>query len=124
MSSLVDLMALEAVYRNDKASYDHVMTDLNFSRKPKKEQVMQAAQMNKDLQTSLLSMSNLLPASAVEHFSLMQTAEVLETDFHKLATDSNTVAEMYRTRYIAWTLAAIVLLVAVVRISKDNNNMS
>ena len=117
-------MALEAVYRNDKASYDHVMTDLNFSRKPKKEQVMQAAQMNKDLQTSLLSMSNLLPASAVEHFSLMQTAEVLETDFNKLATDSNTVAEMYRTRYIAWTLAAIVLLVAVVRISKDNNNMS
>ena len=93
MSSLVDLMALEAVYRNDKASYDHVMTDLNFSRKPKKEQVTQAAQMNKDLQTSLLSMSNLLPPSAVEHFSLMQAANVLETDYNQLATDSNTVAD-------------------------------
>ena len=124
MSSLVDLMALEAVYRNDKASYDHVMTDMNYTRNPKKEQVTQAAQMNKDLQTSLLSMSNLLPPSAVEHFSLMQVADVLETDYAKLATDSNTVAEMYRTRFVAWTLAAIVLLIAVVRISKDNKNMS
>jgi hypothetical protein len=124
MSSLVDLMALEAVYRNDKASYDHVMTDLNFSRRPKKEQVTQAAQMNKDLQTSLLSMSNLLPSSAIENFSLLKAAEVLETDYAKLATDSKTVAEMYRTRYIAWTLAAIVLVYAAVRISKDNNNMS
>jgi len=124
MSSLVDLMALEAVYRNDKASYDHVMTDLNYSRRPKKEQVYQAAQMNKDLQTSLLSMSNLLPSSAVEHFSLMQVADSLETDYAKLATDSKTVAEMHLTRSIAWSLAGIVLVIAVVRISQDNKNIS
>jgi hypothetical protein len=117
--SFVDLLAVEASYRNDKQNYDDLMGHLNYSPQTtnnnKKEKVLQAAQMNADMQTSLLSMSNLLPPSSVEHFSLLQATQDLEEDYSKLVSDSRTISDMYKARYFAWGFFALVVLIGLAR---------
>jgi hypothetical protein len=122
--SLVDLMALEASYRSDKTSYDQALDDLNYSsKKPTTKKVTEVAQRNVDLQTSLLSMSNLLPASGVEHFSMLNEVRALEDDYAKLVSDSGTIATMFKTRYIGWSVLAFVLIVTLVRQAASKNSI-
>jgi len=122
--SLVDLMAVESVYRNNKNAYDHMMLSLNHSNDVNKEKVDKTAQMNVDLQTSLLSMSNLLPPAAVEQFSLLRNTETLENEFEKLVSDSRTVTDMFQARYFVWLFFAFVVFVVMVRQSLHAKSMS
>jgi len=121
--SLVDLMALEATYRNDKTAYENVVDELNYCRNPKKSKVNEAAQRNVDLQTSLLSISNVLPPSAVEHFSLLNEVKTLEEDYSKLVEDSGTVATMHHTRYVGWGVLAVFLFAVLVRQSLQGKSI-
>jgi hypothetical protein len=122
--SLVDLMALEASYRNDKTAYENQLSELNFSsKKPSPQKVTEIAQRNADLQTSLLSMSNLLPTSGLEHFSMLNEVRALEDDYSKLVSDSGTVATMFQTRYVGWSILAIILVVTLVRQAASKNSL-
>ena len=113
--SFVDLLAVEACYRNDKQNYDDLMGQLNYNPNPTKKDVIKAAQMNADMQTSLLSMSNLLPPSSVEHFSLLKATQDLEEDYSKLVSDSRTISDMYKARYFAWGFFALVVVLGLAR---------
>jgi len=105
--SLVELYATEANYRSGKIEYDQIIDSLRDH--PEKKD-LKAAQLNADLQTSLLHMSDLLPVGHVEQFKLLGAADHLSEEYATLVGDSKTVAVMYQTKYMVWTVAALLLL--------------
>jgi hypothetical protein len=124
--SYVDLIAMEAIYRNDKASYDNLMTSLQYSGKKEgfrqndySNNVFLATQMNADLQTSLLAMSNSLSPEAKQQYQLLAASKDLENHYTQLVGDTKTVSNMHYHRYIAWGLGALVMLIVLIRVPKD-----
>jgi hypothetical protein len=115
--SLVDRLALEALFRNDKILYDNLLNKLNFSSKKEgfTNNVFLASQMNKDLQTSLLSMSNTLSPAAKEQYQLLAASRDLEEQYDQLVGDSRIVTDMQYARYFAWALGALALILVLVR---------
>jgi hypothetical protein len=122
--SYVDLIAMESVYRNDKNAYDYSLNDLNYSspNKNSKRNVFMAAQMNADLQTSLLSMSNSLSPEAKEQYQLLAASKDLEIQYAQLVGNSKIVNNMEYSRFFAWGLGALVLMFAFFRVSNNSNN--
>jgi hypothetical protein len=105
---LVELFATEADYQLGKSEYDDLIDSMDS--KSSKEEVRKAAQLNVDLQTSLLQMSNQLPPGTTEQFKLMAAADYLDADYAQLLSDSSTVAVMYKSQAIMWFLIAATLV--------------
>jgi hypothetical protein len=105
---LVELFATEAEYQLGKNDYDDLIDsmDANSSKAERRK----AAQMNADLQTSLLHMSDLLPPGTTEHFKIMAASEYLDADYAQLLGDSDTVAKMFRSQALVWMLIAATLV--------------
>jgi hypothetical protein len=123
--SYVDRIAMEAAYRMDKLTYEDVMNRLNFSKSKKEgltNNVFLAAQMNADLQTSLLSMSNTLSPKAKEQYQLLAATNDLEKQYKELVGDSKAVSDMHYARYFAWSLGALVLIIVLVRSSRNKSS--
>ena len=124
--SLIDLYAMDASYQNDKTSYDQLMNELQHSA-PKKgtsDKVFLASQMNADLQTSLLAMSNTLSPESKKQYQLLAASKELEDQYKQLVGDSRTVTDMQYARFFAWGLGALVLLFALFRASNAANTSS
>ena len=121
--SYLDRIALEAAYRNDKVSYDTVLNKVNHSSRQEgmTNNIFLATQMNADLRTSLLSMSNTLSSDAKEQYQLLAASQELESQYDQLVGDSRTVTDMQYTRYFAWALGALALVLVLVK-SKVNNS--
>lgn len=112
--SYVDRIAMEASYRMDKSMYEDVMNSLNFSNSTKEgmsNNIFLATQMNADLQTSLLSMSNTLSPKAKEQYQLLAANRDLEHQYNQLVGDSRKITDMQFSRYFAWGLGAVTLIV-------------
>ena len=122
--SYIDLIALDAAYKNDKAAYDYSLNDLNYSspNQNSKRNVYAAAQMNADLQTSLLAMSNSLSPAAREQYQLLAASKDLEQEYAQLVGNSKIVSDMEYARFFAWGLGALVLIFAFFRVSNASNN--
>ena len=124
MSSYIDRIAMEALYRIDKITYDDLINRLNFT-KPSKEgmtnNIFLATQMNADLQTSLLTMSNTLSPDAKEQYQLLAASRDLEHQYNKLVGDSRTITDMQFARYFAWGLGAITLIMVLYRTNSKVN---
>jgi hypothetical protein len=104
--ALVDVYALEADYKVNRRAYDDSMNAINYGPPPKKSAILNAAQLNADLQSTLLQLSSHLPE--IEGFNLI--SDDLKTDYDKLVGDSSTIAIMHYSHYIVWLLVAAVLL--------------
>ena len=104
--SLVDVYALEAEYKINRRAYDSTMNDINYGLPPTKSAINHAAQLNADLQTTLMQLSSHVPQ--IEGFNLL--SDDLKTDYDKLIGDSSTLAIMHYSHYIAWLLVAVMLL--------------
>ena len=124
--SLVDLYAMESSYQNDKTSYDQKLNDLHHSTSNKNfmEKVFMVKQMNADLQTSLLAMSNTLSPESKKQYQLLAASKDLEDQYNQLVGDSRTITDMHYAQYFAWGLGAIVVLFALYRASNAANTSS
>ena len=124
MNSYVDRIAMEAAYRTDKLMYEDVLNRLNFSSSKEgmtnNNSVFLAAQMNADLQTHLLSMSNTLSPEARENYQLLAATKDLEDQYKLLVGDTRKVTDMQASRYFAWGLGAVVLITILVRTHYSN----
>lgn len=110
--SVVDLYALEARYNSGKTDYRSALNAVNFGRGEQPTQ--RAAQMNVDLQTLLLQMSDMLSLNSKEQFQLLGASDSLQGEYQQL-TDSSVIATMHKSHYMAWTLGATVLFFLVMR---------
>ena len=99
--SVVDLYALEAQYNAVKTDYRNALNTVNFGRG--KQPTQRAAQMNVDLQSLLLQMSDILKPSSKEQFSLLSASDALQGEYQQM-TDSGVIATMHETRFLALTL--------------------
>jgi hypothetical protein len=125
--SLIDLYAMDASYQNDKVSYDQLLNNLHHSPAAKKDisgNVFLASQMNADLQTSLLAMSNKLSPESKKQYQLLAASKNLEEQYTQLVGDSRTITDMQCARFFAWGLGAIVVLFALFRASNAANTSS
>jgi len=115
--SYVDLIAMEASYKNDKSSYQDLLNNLMFTKKTEgfENNLLLAKQMNKDLQTALLSMSDTLSPEAKEQYQLLAATRDLEEEYTQLTGDSKIVSDMQYAHYVVWALGALVLLIVLVR---------
>ena len=124
MNSYVDRIAMEATYRTDKLMYEDVLNRLNFSSSKEgmtnNNSLFMAAQMNADLQTHLLSMSNTLSPEARENYQLLAATKDLEDQYKLLVGDTKKVTDMQASRYFAWGLGAVVLITILVRTHYSN----
>jgi hypothetical protein len=89
--TLVDVYALEAEYKINRRAYDSTMNDINYGPPPPKSAIDSAAQLNADLQSTLIQLSSLAPQ--IEGFVLL--SDDLKTDYDKLIGDSSTLAIMH-----------------------------
>ena len=123
---LVDLYAMDASYQNDKVAYDQLLNSLQHSssNKDNSSNIFLASQMNVDLQTSLLAMSNSLSPESKKQYQLLAASKDLEEQYKQLVGDSRTVTDMQYTRFIVWGLGAIVVLFALFRASNAANTSS
>ena len=124
--SLVDLYAMDASYQNDKKSYEQLLNNLQHSpsKKDISGNIFLASQMNADLQTSLLAMSNSLSPESKKQYQLLAASKNLEEQYKQLVGDSRTITDMQYARFFAWGLGAIVLLFALYRASNAANTSS
>ena len=104
--SVVELFALEAKYNSDKNEYKNELNTINHA--PGKQPTQRAAQLNADLQTLLLQMSNLLAPTSKEQFQLLGASDLLQAEYQQL-TDANVMATMYKSHYLGLTLGAALL---------------
>jgi len=104
--SLVDVYALEAEYKINRRAYDSTMCDINYGPPPEKSAISSAAQLNADLQSTLVQLSSHLPS--IEGFGVL--SDDLKTEYDKLVGDSSTLAIMHYSHYIVWLLVALLLL--------------
>lgn len=110
--SVVDLYALEAKYNAAKTDYRSALNTVYFGRGQQPTQP--AAQMNVDLQSILLQMSDILSPSSKEQFQLLGASDALQGEYQQM-TDSGVIAVMHETRYLALTLGGLVLFFVVMR---------
>ena len=110
--SVAELFALEAQYNCGKSDYKNALSTANHTAG--KPPTQRAAQMNVDLQSLLLQMSNLLDPSSKEQCQLLKATDLLQVEYQQL-TDSNVVATMNRSHFMAWSLGGALLFFLTMR---------
>lgn len=110
--SVAELFALEARYNCQKNDYKNELNTVNHA--PGDPPKHRAAQLNADLQTLLLQMSDLLEPSSKEQFQLLGASDLLQAEYQQL-TDANVVATMHKTHYMGLTLGAAFLFFVTMR---------
>lgn len=110
--SVAELFALEARYNCHKNEYKSALSAANHT--PGKQPTQKAAQLNVDLQTLLLQMSNLLDPRSKEQFQLLNATDLLQAEYQQL-TDSEVIAKMNRGHFLAWSIAGTLLFFLTMR---------
>jgi hypothetical protein len=110
--SVADLYSLEAQFDTGKRAYKSALNQVNHGAGPQATQP--AAQMNADLQTLLLRMSNILSPTSKEQFQLLKASDVLQDEFKQLE-DAQILTTKYHYQFIAWFLTAILVFYMVLR---------
>jgi len=110
--SVAELFALEAQYNCGKTEYKSALSTANHTAG--KPPTQRAAQLNVDLQSLLLQMSNLLDPRSKEQFQLLKASDLLQVEYQQL-TDSNVVATMNRGHFIAWSFGGALLFYLTLR---------
>lgn len=110
--SVADLYSLEAQFNTGKRAYKSALNQVNHGRG--KQSTQPAAQLNVDLQTLLLQMSNILSPTSVEQFQLLKASDVLQDEYKQL-DDAQVLTTQYKYQYIAWALTALLIFYMTLR---------
>jgi hypothetical protein len=110
--SVAELYSLEAQYNTGKKAYKSALNQINHGGG--KQPTQPAAQMNVDLQTLLLQMSNILSPTSVEQFQLLKASDVLQDEYKQLE-DVQVLTVQNKYHFIAWFLISLLLLYMTLR---------
>jgi hypothetical protein len=110
--SVAELYSLEAQFNTGKKAYKSALNQVHHGQG--KQSKHPAAQMNVDLQTLLLQMSNILSPTSVEQFQLLKASDVLQDEYKQLE-DAQVLTTQYKYQYIAWALTALLILYMTLR---------
>lgn len=121
---LVDLYASESQFNAARDEYKAIMKTVKYDcldEQKNSQQCQRAAQLNADMQTYLLQMSNALTNNApnlyqqkellnVVHQLEMDIKELLPTTLDYQQKDLDVFANMYYSKTLTWMLVAITIL--------------
>jgi hypothetical protein len=124
--SEVDLYAVEAKFNTAKDEYISIMNSVKtacLGKEKMKKKCQKAAELNADMKTYLLQMSNLTKKTIVnipKQHELLSVSNQLDKDMNLLITeitqkeDSETVATMNYNTTLPWLLSAITVFSIIV----------
>ncbi len=121
---VIDLYASEAHFNAARDEYKAIMKTVKYDcldETKNKSQCQRAAELNADMQTYLLQMSNALaktPPNLKQQQELLNVVRQLELDVEDLLSDTkheqqddlDVFANMYYSKTLAWMLTAITIL--------------
>jgi hypothetical protein len=131
--SLVDLYAVEAKFSQTKKEYDSLMRTMKYQclgKNKSTQKCQKAAELNAQLQTYLIQISNLLvilrpnlnqrPTIHEQQQQILSLADYLEKDKNELTTtiaskeDAVIFAKMNEYHYLAWFMCSILVFSGIV----------
>jgi hypothetical protein len=130
--SEVDLYAVEAKFNDAKTEYVSLLNTLDtacLGKEKSSKQCRKAAQLNAEMQTYLIQMSNLMkktPANLPKQQELLNVANQLGLDMGGLLTETvqgkemELMSDMYKGHAVAWTISAITVFLLIVYTWKNN----
>lgn len=115
--SEVDLYAVEAKFEDAKNEYVSIMNELQTCLgKESTKRCQKAAELNADMQTYLIQMSNLMkktPTNVPKQQELLNVANQLDNDKGELLSntakiiDLNVMSEMNHIKTVTWFLCSV-----------------
>lgn len=132
--SEVDLYAVESKFNQAKSEYISLMNTLKTSclgKSKTSDKCQKAAELNADMQTYLIQMSNLLKKTSTnlpKQQELLNLANQLDNDRQSLSTtiaerqDITVLAEMNYSSALTWALSAFTICALLVFQSRRNRS--
>jgi len=126
--SEVELYATEAKFNDAKTEYVTLLNMACLGKDKSTKQCRKAAQLNAEMQTYLIQMSNLMkktPTNLPQQQELLNVAEQLGQDMGLLTESAQNnelvvISDMYTNYALAWTISALTIFSLIVYTWKNN----
>ena len=128
--SLTELYSIESEYKEKRQQYISLMDSINYSclgENKSKEKCLQAAQLNADMQSCLVRLSNLSviyppPKKPIDQHQsqLLKLSDTLQSDLNSILTndksnkDLEITTEMNKQTTLAWGIVMIFIVSIVI----------